>query len=122
MKNRTSTLRDRLKWAARSGIPVLLAVLLLAGAAWLALPRWGRPPVLRADGVLYQPPNTYTLEAQGDLTYLGEVAGVVARHRMPEKELWANHDLAGAAVYRRADGNLAVLEQDGQWYVYRVLE
>lgn len=95
MKNRTSTPRDRLKWAARSGIPVLLAVLLLAGAAWLALPRWGRPPVLRADGVLYQAPNTYTLEAQGDLTYLGEVAGVVARHRMPEKELWANHDIAG---------------------------
>lgn len=122
MKKHHSALRDKLTWVMRSGIPVLLVVLLLAGAAWLALPRWGKPPVLRAGGVLYQAPNTYTLESQEGLTYLGEVAGVVSRYRMPEKELYANHDIAGATVYRRTDGNLAVLEQDGQWYVYRILE
>lgn len=122
MKNHGSSFHDKLTWAAHSGIPILLAVVLLAGAAWLALPRWAKPPVLRVEGVLYIAPSTYTLESQEDLAYLGDVASAVSSRKSPKKDFQANHDITGAAVYRRPDGNLAVLEHDGHWYVYRVLE
>lgn len=64
------------------------------------------------------PPSRHTLEPQENLTYLGEVSGTAALDRAPKKNLQANYDIVGTAVYRRGGGNLAVLE-DGLWYVYR---
>lgn len=123
MKNVLRTVRDRLSWIANSGIPILLALILLAAAAWYLLPRlWAKPPLLQVDGTLYMSPGIYTLEAQEDIVYLGDVSSSIAGHKWPKKDFQANHDITGASVYRRPDGNLAVLEDGGQWYVYRVCE
>lgn len=115
---KASSIREKLTWFANSGLPILPAVVVLISAAYLFRPRFVRPPVLLVDGVTYLAPSRHTLEPQEDLTYLGEVTGTAALDRTPKKDLQANHDIVGAAVYRRSDGNLAVLE-DGLWYVYR---
>lgn len=117
-----SPIRERFTWVANSGLPILLAVVVLLAAAYHFRPRFVQPPVLLVDGVAYLAPDRHTLEPQEDLTYLGEVTGTVERDRTPKKDLQANHDIAGASVYRRSDGDLAVLEDDGLWYVYRAQE
>lgn len=113
--------RERLSWVTNSGIPIILAVAVVLGCAYLFRPRFVRPPVLLVDGVAYLAPARHTTEPQEDLTYLGEVSGIVDQDRTPEKDFQANHDIAGASVYRRGDGNLAVLD-DGLWYIYDARE
>lgn len=121
MRDHRSLFRERLSWVANSGIPILLAVVVLLAGAYLFRPRFVRPPVLLVDGMAYLAPARHTTEPQEDLTYLGEVSGIVDEDRTPEKDFQANHDIAGASVYRRDDSSLAVLD-DGLWYIYYVQE
>nr|WP_326183602.1 hypothetical protein [uncultured Oscillibacter sp.] len=121
MRDHRSLFRERLSWVAGSGIPIILAVAVVLGGAYLFRPRFVRPPVLLVDGAVYLAPARPATEPQEDLTYLGEVSGIVDGDRAPEKNFQANHDIAGASVYRRGDGNLAVLD-DGLWYIYDARE
>ena len=57
---KASSIREKLVWFANSGLPILLAVVVMISAAYFFRPRFVWPPVLLVDGVTYlapQPPH-----------------------------------------------------------------